>query len=608
MSIHLYYQPKKTPDGIVGYYSLAKSIKVDGKFRKKIIYRIGRLDEPQAEAFRAFLKLTQNPNELENFCNIKNIQITAEIRYLDVLVMNFLWDQFDLSRAFKKSLGPNEKISTDEVAKILTINRVLNPASKIRTIAWLNRTMLPKIMGINPADYTKSKIFRELENINGSKDKLEKLMWDFSSRFKSSEFDVYFFDGTTSWFEGNKCPLAKYDLEKTRGIYPQVISLMLVTDKSGYPIAWDVENGNTKDVSCFSKIVKRLYFKYGVKRITICYDRGIASKENFELPSEVECKFISGIRDNQIKEIFDLNKFKSTKTKILKNQDKVNENGNRSIVSISGFTSNDKNIWFKDLGIKGQYRYIVSFNIEACKVEKEARNSRLRKFLEFVSKKNDELKLAKKSRDFNATERDLLDSISKHKLNGLIEYKLLPIVAEKKYNSFQIECSIKRDKSDDLELTDGIMVYITDHVETDPEKGVVLSASDITAYYKRKYIIENSFRELKSFLDLRPFHVWKEQHVRAHYDLAIIGYFIRVHVARTLEQNADERSGDVKTSVSRFFNLLSENANVVQILCPNGNILNKIKAIPPPLMRCLSLFNIDSACLDQHYTAHGVCV
>jgi hypothetical protein len=64
----------------------------------------------------------------------------------------------------------------------------------------------------------------------------------------------------------------------------------------------------------------------------------------------------------------------------------------------------------------------------------------------------------------------------------------------------------------------------------------------------------------------------------------------------------------VKTSVSQFFNLLNDNANVVQILCPNGNILNKIKAIPPPLMRCLSLFNIDSAYLAQHYTAHGVSV
>lgn len=461
---------------------MAKSIKVDGKFRKKIIYRIGRLDEAQAEAFRSFLKLTQNPKELENFCNIKQLQIRAESRYLDVLVMNFLWDQLGLSRAFKKSLGPNEKISTADVAKILTINRVLNPASKIKTISWLNKTMLPRIMGINPADYTKSKIFRELENINESKDNLEKLMWDFSTRFKSSEFDVYFFDGTTSWFEGNKCTLAKYDLEKTRGIYPHVVSLMLVTDKSGYPIAWDVENGNIKDVTCFSKIVKRLYFEHGVKRITLCFDRGVASKENFELPSEVECKFISGIKDNKIKQIFDLNKFKSTKNMILKNINKQNELGSRRVVSISGFTSNDKNIWFKDIGIISRYRHIVSFNIEACNAEKEARDGRLKRFLEFVSKKNQELKLAKKSRDFNVTERDLLEAIAKHKLNGIIEYKLLPILAEKKYNSFQIECSLDKSKLEDLELTDGIMVYITDHIETDPKKGVVLSAADITAY------------------------------------------------------------------------------------------------------------------------------
>src|SRR5262249_5907469 len=163
---------------------------------------------------------------------------------------------------------------------ILTINRLLNPSSKVRTVEWLKGTLLPKIMGIDGQSYDRNKIFRELAAIHGAKEKIEKLFWSHSQK-ERRQYDAYYFDGSTSWFEGGKCPLAEADLEKTRGFFPKVLGLMLITDNQGFPVAWEVVNGHAKDTKELKGFVDRISKDFGIKEITYCFDRGVASDSNF---------------------------------------------------------------------------------------------------------------------------------------------------------------------------------------------------------------------------------------------------------------------------------------------------------------------------------------
>jgi ribosomal protein S25 len=68
---------------------------------------------------------------------------------LDVLAMNTLWKKLALHKVFDNKRSNGKKISTEEVARILTINRLLHPSSKIRTIKWFSQTMLATIMDID---------------------------------------------------------------------------------------------------------------------------------------------------------------------------------------------------------------------------------------------------------------------------------------------------------------------------------------------------------------------------------------------------------------------------------------------------------------------------
>ena len=101
-------------------------------------------------------------------------------------------------------------------------------------------------MGIDAESYNRNKVFRELDAIHNAKEELEKLFWAHSQK-QHKEYDAYYFDGSTSWFEGNCCPLAEAGIEKTRGYFPKVVGLMLITDNQGFPVAWEIVNDHTKD-------------------------------------------------------------------------------------------------------------------------------------------------------------------------------------------------------------------------------------------------------------------------------------------------------------------------------------------------------------------------
>jgi transposase len=68
---------------------------------------------------------------------------------------------------------------------------------------------------------------------------------------------------------------------------------------------------------------------------------------------------------------------------------------------------------------------------------------------------------------------------------------------------------------------DGVLVYTSNHTEqSSSDKSLYeMPASQIVHHYKDKYVIEDCFRSLKTFGDLRPFFVRKEDHIKAHVDI-----------------------------------------------------------------------------------------
>jgi hypothetical protein len=603
--IHLHHQPRTTKGrGLVHYYSLATSFFEDGKNQKRIIWTVGELTDEQAEAWRVILRGMNGQIAVENLVDIESVVVQGDQSYLDVLTLNELWLKLGLHKLFDQSFDHGKKMSTEQVARVLTINRLLSPQAKVKTVEWFQTTLLPTILGVDPTAYERNKVFRELDGIHRAKPAIEKAFLKFS-KAECKDFSAYYFDGSTSWFEGTHCALAEGDIEKTRGYFPKVLGLMLITDSKGYPVAWEVVNGNRHDTTEFKNFVDRIKLEYKIDNLTYCFDRGVASIANFSLETERQEEFVSAIRDNQIRKILDLNPFEKTRQKIVTHVEEV-RNGSapkappRRVAGIDQFLSFDDNRFFRDLGVKGDHRYIASFSHDLFIKESEERSRRLDRSLSDISELNIELALAKGDRDYNATERELLEILSKHGFREFIEYTLVPLTTSNKAQSFRIECGIKIEKIEESALTDGILVYITNHIERKTgTDDFIQSGREIVAHYKGKWVVENAFREMKSFLELRPFFVWTDDHVKAHYDIAIMACFINNYICKRLE--------DIDVSIRGFYSQLKK-AAPVRFLAPGQGAptVCKLAPIPEPIKEFVKKLGIPNAVSPSVHRSHRV--
>lgn len=617
MKVHLHCQPRKTvTKGTVNYYSLATCFREDGVNKKRIILRIGRLTDEQAEFYRNFLKHFTEPSKLTVGLKLEDITVTEEKSYFDVLCMHEIWKDLGLDSVFSGERRWNEKLSTQDIAKILTINKTLSPMSKVRTISWFNSTLLADIMGIDGAAYTRSKIFSELANIHAKKQQLELHLASIAKGMRPTESDlrieIFYFDGTTSWFEGERCDLAQADLEKTRGYFPEVIALMMVTDVNGFPIAWEALDGHTKDVSALKDFVKRIKRDFGVKQITYCFDRGVASVANFKIVTGENDKFISGIRDNQIEKVLDLAIFERTKRKLLERIEKENE---RSIAStdslapvkrqpIDGFSPFDRTSYFRDLGIIKGKRYIASFNKVFAEKEQRGRERRIQQTYKALTALNESLASAKKDRDFSTVERELIDILTKEKTRPFFSYTLKPTTPNDNVHSFHIEASLEKSAIAKAARSDGVMVYVTSHTEKNDLGSFTVTAREIVSHYRGKHVIEGLFRQMKSAVDLRPFFVWKTEHVKAHYDIAVLAAFIHHYICRKVgQQTADDQNFFQPTE---FYDELAAHANVVTLTDNNGNHMRKRQQCSDKMKQALARLGLERLNLPGAHTSHNV--
>ncbi len=102
---------------------------------------------------------------------------------------------------------------------------------------------------------------------------------------------------------------------------------------------------------------------------------------------------------------------------------------------------------------------------------------------------------------------------------------------------------------------DGFWLLVTNH-STNTSGEFEFSAEDLINPYRDKVIIESSFRDIKSFLDISPIFVWTELHVKAHYSCCVLGHLTNRTITNRLHDNKGEATSEI-VSHERFYKKLS---------------------------------------------------
>jgi transposase len=513
-------------------YRIARSIRNGNKVEKEVLFPLGALSDQQANQIKLILHTINKPDDV--LVALDSVVPTKALDYLDVAVANHIWDEWHLDQAFENCT--ESQLTTTQVARILTVNRCISPCSNYSIPRWIQRTALPEMLGIPIEKLNDDKIYYELSKIEENKPQIEKHIFKVTVKKNPKSYSFVNYDLSSSYFVGIRCELSQFGKSKDNQSYQRQVVLALLVNSEGYPFKWDVFPGNQAEVHTLEGNIAACR-KLGLKSVTMVFDRGLVSKKNLDiLSAEKQTKFISALDKPQIPNVkgLDLSPFGRIPEKSAENK----------LKSMPGFIPFDDKVFYKDLGVIDGLRHIFSINTKLLREERKLRRQKLLQFDRFVKDLNAELEVAKRDRDLQATLGKIHTQMRKLKLKRFFEEPVLnPITVQhntKKGNprtvaSFQVTTNKDKAAIDEAKLLDGTCVFISNHVEKSG-RGFAMNARNILQAYRDKTEIEDAFKNMKSFVKIRPFFVNTEQHVRAVFTICVLAYHINKTLARMREE------------------------------------------------------------------------
>jgi len=526
--MHLDYQTSKYKDKVYKYYHIAEAYREGGKSKKNRLFPLGKLTDEQAQKIRLICKVISNPDE--QVTTLANIVAQECVNYLDVAVVNQLWESWQLSEAFTFDITRGD-LSTDLVAKILTINRCLDPCSHYSVPEWIRGTALPEILGEQLLDINDDKIYYELSKIEKNKPIIENFFFKKTYEQDPGSYDYVNYDLSTSYFVGFKCKLSAFGKSKDEKHSCKQVILALLINSRGYPFKWDVFPGNMPEIDTMDKVIKSCAHRFKLKDISMVFDRGLVSEEKLDLIDDKNLKYITALDTDQIPNVavIDLQVFK----------DLDSDTALELIPQLPGFKKFDSSLYYRDLGVEGKKRYVVGMNPERFIQDRKTRKEKMDYFRGFIAQTNRFLKKAKRDRKTNPTKNKIFNELKRLKIKKYYEDPELKEIyvnvtlkdgKRKQVRSFQVTVKEKKGKIEKEKLTDGICVFVSNHIKKEQGQ-YLLPAKRIIEAYREKTQIEDAFKNIKSFVKIRPFFVNTDEHVRAVYTICVISYFINRYLS-----------------------------------------------------------------------------
>ncbi len=171
---------------------LRESYREGKTVRKRKLFPLGKLSETKVEQIKLILKVVKGKEHI--LSSIENIIPLKSFSYLEVAVANQLWEDWQIDRAFDSSRITNSSASTPLIARVLTINRCLEPASCYSIEDWVKTTALPKMLNLDPSALNDDKLYYELNKIEANKEFLENFLFNKTYRLEPESYNYINYD------------------------------------------------------------------------------------------------------------------------------------------------------------------------------------------------------------------------------------------------------------------------------------------------------------------------------------------------------------------------------------------------------------------------------
>lgn len=540
--LHLHWRVSKHKGNVYRSYSLARAYRKDGKNRKEIVFKLGKLTDEEAENWRNLLRTLKKRDAF--FTTFDDILVVSRYAYLDVAAAHNVWDFWKLDEAFGED-GKRD-VAVSAVARILSVNRCIDPVCKSKTPEWFKKTVLPWLLDIEPGSLNPSRVFRELEAIENRKENICLHLFERIRLLEPESMESVFYDLSSTTFSGSRCVIMKWGHCK-EGFKNHVV-LAIVVNREGLPFYWEVLPGGTADATMIEWLLGRLKERFENIDTTLVFDRGMVSEENLAMLEDSGIKYISAMDRNQIETLagLDFSAFSHFDPEKIERQAEEMED----------FEKLNETTYYCEIKVEGKRRYILCFNPQLFKDQHKSRKQSMENFKSFVSDLNGELLSAKKSRQRKATYNKFKSGIGKFKLNNFVDVDLKIERVRGKIRTYQGTVKVDEKGLKQARRLDGFWLLVTNHTEKQ-DGSFKMTPEQTIRPYREKVVIESAFRDIKSFVEVEPVFVWKETHVKAHYTVCVLSHLINRTLSLRLHDQKGRLTKDI-VSHERLFEKLSE--------------------------------------------------
>jgi transposase len=169
--------------------------------------------------------------------------------------------------------------------ELLAVNRLCAPGSELSIHErWFARTAMDFLLGCDEMVAGKDRLYRALDKALEHRDALMGHLQERWSELFGVECQILLYDLTSTYFEGEAAGVPAAARGYSRDHRPDTLQVIvaLVVTAEGFPVAYEVFDGDTADVSTLEEIVSKIESKYGMKGRVWVFDRGVVSEDNLQ--------------------------------------------------------------------------------------------------------------------------------------------------------------------------------------------------------------------------------------------------------------------------------------------------------------------------------------
>ena len=194
-----------------------------------------------------------------------------------------LWRQLGLEDFWEARLGEGrEEVPWAKVLELLVVSRLVSPGSEFRLHRQgFDQSAMGDLLGTGFAAAEKDRLYRCLDRILKHKAALfEHLRQRWQELFQA-RFDVLLYDLTSTYLEGEgeEIPKAQHGYSRDHRFDCRQVVIALVVTPEGFPLAYEVMEGNTSDHTTLRGFLAKIEAQYGRARRVWLMDRGIPTEE-----------------------------------------------------------------------------------------------------------------------------------------------------------------------------------------------------------------------------------------------------------------------------------------------------------------------------------------